>query len=265
MQEKQKSEGKCFFCGKTFVKAGINRHLAIHLKEKIETGKQGKSFFVKVETNKRWGSSLYFLSLWIDGEAKMKDIDFFLRAIWLECCGHMSAFRNPKMRSSWGGMFDTMDAYDYLEKGNIAKYEKIMAETTGEIPMSRKVKDALYSGLELEYEYDFGSSTELTITVIDEYPIKADEKIVLLSRNEPLEIMCSICKKVPATQICSVCVCEEEEAMFCDKCAKNHAKQCEDFADYASMPVVNSPRMGVCGYEGGDIDKERDGVFVLKE
>ena len=264
MQEKQKSEGKCLFCGKTFAKAGINRHLATHLKEKVETGKPGKSFLVKVETSKRWGSSPYFLSLWIDGEAKMKVFDDFLRDIWLECCGHMSAFRNPKLKKSGYGMFDTMDAYDYLEQGNVAKYEKIMEEAAGEVPMSRKVKDALYSGLVLEYEYDFGSSTELTVTVIDEYPIKTDKKIVLLSRNEPLEIMCCMCGAVPATQICSVCM-YDEEATFCDKCATKHAKKCEDFADYASMPVVNSPRMGVCAYEGGIIDTERDGVFVLKE
>ncbi len=130
--------------------------------------------------------------------------------------------------------------------------------------MSRKTKDALYEGLALEYEYDFGSSTELTITVMSEYPIKADKKIVLLSRNEPLEIMCTTCGKLPATQVCTVCM-WEEDAVFCDKCAKKHAKKCEDFADYASMPIVNSPRMGVCAYEGGTIDTERDGVFVLKE
>jgi len=264
MQEKLKSEGKCLFCGKTFAKAGINRHLATHLSEKVETGKPGKSFLVKVETDKRWGSTPYFLSLWIDGEAKMDDFDHFLRAIWLECCGHLSAFRNPKMRRSGVGMFDEMDAYEYLEKGNVAKYEKIMEETSGQIPMSRKAKDALYKGLVLEYEYDFGSSTELTITVMDAYPIKADKEIVLLSRNEPLELMCTICGKVPATQICSVCM-YDDDAMFCDKCAKKHAKECEDFADYASMPVVNSPRMGVCAYEGGDIDTERDGVFVMKK
>jgi hypothetical protein len=30
------------------------------------------------------------------------------------------------------------------------------------------------------------------------------------------------------------------------------------------MPIVNSPRMGECGYEGGRIDKKRDGVFEKK-
>jgi len=139
-----------------------------------------------------------------------------------------------------------------------------MEEKRGEIPTSRKVKNALYKGLVLNYEYDFGSSTELTITIVDEYPVKAEKEIVLLSRNEPLQIMCSICKKVPATQMCSICM-YEEDAEFCDKCAKKHAKKCEDFADYAAMPVVNSPRMGVCAYSGGIIDVERDGVFILKE
>jgi hypothetical protein len=57
----------------------------------------------------------------------------------------------------------------------------------------------------------------------------------------------------------------DEDASFCNECAKKHAKKCDDFAEYAAMPVVNSPRMGVCGYEGGRIDTERDGVFVLKK
>ena len=244
MQEKLISEGKCLFCGKTFAKAGISRHLETHLKEKVETGKSGKSFLAKVEINKRWGSAPYFLSLWIDGEAKMKDLDDFLRGIWLECCGHMSAFKDSKMQNSRGGMFGMME------------------ENAGEISMSRKAKDVLRKDLVLDYEYDFGSSTELSITVVEEYPYKADKKIVLLSRNEPLKIMCSVCGKVPAAQICTVCM-YDKEAAFCDKCAKKHAKECEDFDDYAAMPVVNSPRVGVCAYEGGTIDTERDGVYKV--
>jgi len=222
MQEKLKSEGKCLFCGQVFTKAGINKHLATHLKKIVKSGETGKSFLVKVETSKYWGPTPYFLSLWIDGETTMKTIDKFLRDIWLECCGHLSEFYG------------------------VAK--------------TKKAKDVFTKGMQLEYEYDFGSSTELTITVVDEYPIKADKKIILLSRNEPLEILCSVCDKAPATQICVICV----EFEFCDKCAEIHAEECGDFADYASMPMVNSPRMGECGYMGGSIDVERDGVFVLK-
>ena len=49
---------------------------------------------------------------------------------------------------------------------------------------------------------------------------------------------------------------------YCEKCKKKPEKTCED-ADYSMMSVVNSPRMGECGYEGGSIDTERDGVYVL--
>jgi len=255
-------EGECLYCKEKFLKAGINRHLQKHLAEKVKGNKPGKSFLLKIETNPKWESSVYFLSLWVDGETTIGDIDTFLRRIWLECCGHMSSFTNPKNKRK-GGMWNFFEAENLLAKGKTKDYEKMMEEANGEIPNSRKVKAALAKNMKIEYAYDFGSTTELQLTVLEEYPVKADEDIVLLSRNEPLEILCENCGKEPATQICSVCLGNEKNA-FCKKCAKQHAKTCSDFADYAAMPVVNSPRMAVCGYEGGTIDKQRDGVFVKR-
>ena len=135
-----------------------------------------------------------------------------------------------------------------------------MEEASGEIPMSRKAKDVFTPDLKLEYEYDFGSSTYLLITAVAQFPFKTDDDIVLLSRNEPLKLICHVCKKEPAVQICTVHD-WNEASIFCPKCAKKHEKECDDFEDYAAMPIVNSPRMGVCGYDGGTIDAERDGVF----
>ncbi|KZX16163.1 hypothetical protein MBCUT_10290 [Methanobrevibacter cuticularis] len=212
-----KSEGKCIFCGKTFTKAGINRHLKTHLKQKEAENIKGQSYLIKIESNPYYGSLPYFLSLWVDGEATMEDIDSFLRGIWLECCGHMSDF------------------------------------SSGQVSMSEKVKEVFYKDLKLGYEYDFGSTTELQLTVLGEYSVKAEDEIVLLSRNDPLKWKCDSCNEEIATQICTV-----HDSMFCDKCGKKHEKECPDFEDYAYMPVVNSPRMGVCGYEGGSIDIERD-------
>lgn len=254
MSEKLNSEGKCLFCSKLYKKGGINRHLQKHLEQKAIEGRPGKSFLLKVETDKSWGSTPYFLSLWMDGETKMNELDFFLRSIWLECCGHMSSFTNPKERSKYGDMGNFFDLENFLKKG-----KNSMEAQNGEVPMSRKAKAVFEEKLTLEYEYDFGSTTALQITAMQEYPVKADQKIVLLSRNEPLAMMCSSCGKKPATQVCSVCL-YEEDAQFCDSCAVKHAKQCEDFDDYAAMAIVNSPRMGVCAYEGGDIDVERDGI-----
>lgn len=257
------SVGKCVYCNKEFNKSGISRHLAKHLGEKTNLSKPGKSFLVKIEINPKWGASPYFLHLWVDGNSTMKEIDTFLRRIWLECCGHMSSFKNPKQATKGHGMWDFFEAQNLLSNGKTKAYEQLMEDSNGEIPMSRKTKDALQKGIKLVYEYDFGSTTELYLSVTEAYPMAADEKIILLSRNEPPEILCETCGTKPAIKICSVCM-DQHESAFCNTCAKKHAKTCPDFEDYASMPVVNSPRMGVCGYEGGTIDTKRDGPFVVK-
>lgn len=234
--------GKCLFCNAEFPKSGISRHLNKHLSQQVKELKPGISYHVKIEPDYRGGSP-YFLNLWVDGNAQMRDVDHFLRAIWLECCGHLSSFTLPKQRKTlW--MFD--------EDEMMSEIDEIMNSRTSGI---------LTKGMKLKYEYDFGSTTELLLTVVDMFNVKSPENITLLSRNEPLEIMCDDCGSEPASQICTACY---EENFFCKKCAKKHAQTCEDFADYSAMPVVNSPRMGVCGYEGGTIDKNRDGIFVKK-
>ena len=171
-EEKLKSEGKCLFCGKTFSKAGINRHLKMHLEEKLVERKAGESFLLKVELNpKYYGGYPYSLSLWVNGETTMEKIDDFLRNIWLECCGHMSAFRDPiKRRQRNGGLWSFFEAEELLEAGKTKEYERLMEETAGEIPMSRKAKNVFYQDFKLEYEYDFGSTTALLITTIAQYP-----------------------------------------------------------------------------------------------
>ena len=258
---KLKSEGKCLYCDETFTKVGIHKHLQKHLKDKIAYNKPGQSFLIKAEPNPRWGSTPYFLSLWINGETWMEEVDQFLRDIWLECCGHMSAFTYSKNRKNTGEKFDFLRAEELLKAGKGKEYEEMMDDLNGEVPFSRKAKKAFYEGLQLRYQYDFGSTTELLITVIAEYPVKADDPIVLLSRNEPPKLICEHCGKAAATQTCSVCCGYEDEGLFCEECAQEHAETCGAFEEYAAMPVLNSPRMGVCGYGGGRIDTARDGVF----
>ena len=117
--------------------------------------------------------------------------------------------------------------------------------------------------MKITYDYDYGSTTRLFLKGLKHYQLNETKNVLLLSRNEPEKIMCSTCKKKPAICLCVTCN-YESDAFFCEKCAKKHEKECEDFADYSEMPVVNSPRMGVCGYEGGSIDLERDGVYKMK-
>ncbi|MDR2086606.1 MAG: hypothetical protein LBP72_05465 [Dysgonamonadaceae bacterium] len=256
-----KSEGKCLFCGKIYTKTGISRHLQTHLKQKVQENKRGQSYLIKVEPHPRWDALPYFLSLWVDGSATMNDVDIFLRAIWLECCGHMSSFTLPQNRRHYD-MLTFIESQNLLKQGKYDEYDKLMEANAKTIAMSRQVTEILRKELKVNYEYDFGSTTELLLTVIEEYPVEADKMIVLLSRNEPLKLLCDTCKTQPATQLCTAHGWDGDQ-MFCDKCAEKHAEICEDFSEYASLPVVNSPRMSVCCYSGGRIDTERDGVFSI--
>ncbi|MGK0363956.1 MAG: hypothetical protein ACI85O_001010 [Saprospiraceae bacterium] len=228
------SEGVCFYCKETKTGAGIGRHLSSHLK-KIEKESVTKktAYHLKISC-----SSLYFLHILIHENSNLEDLDAYLRAIWLECCGHMSSFEIKGKRSG-GGWFD--DDMEFGIKKHVA------------------VKKTFVKGLKLTYEYDFGSTTQLDIQVANAYNIDiTKEGIILLSRNEPLKYLCSKCGEKPAEVLCSVCW---ENNTFCKSCKKIHAKECEDFADYSEMDLVNSPRAGVCGYDGGRIDLERDGIW----
>ena len=234
MSEKLKSEGKCVYCNQVFAKAVMTKHLAKHL-EDLEKEKKASetAFHVRIDAEEM------FLNLLVAGDAQLADLDDFLRAIWLECCGHMSSFKQKGKK------------YDYDWNDENADF--------GE-PMQKRIDNIFKENMILNYDYDYGSTTKLDIKILKAYKIALIQPILLLSRNEPLAIMCGICKEKPAVKICSVHM-YEEYAFYCKDCQKKHAKVCSDFKDYAAMKVINSPRMGVCGYDGGTIDLKRDGVF----
>lgn len=218
------SEGQCVFCNEYFSQNEIGRHLATHLKvkEKEDKGKQTNIFnHIVVEAD------VMFLHLLVKSSCEMVEIDSSLRDVWLECCGHESGFH--------------IKGRDEIE----------MDEIVGHVLMP---KSKIY------HDYDYGTTTRTFIKCIKVYDLDFDDDLVLLSRNQPLKIICSSCNTKTATVLCSICI-WNAESFFCTTCAKKHAKTCEDFDDYASMPVVNSPRMGECGYEGGVYDKGRDGVY----
>jgi len=176
---------------------------------------------------------------WIHFEAPesvgLRTIDGFLRDIWLECCGHMSSFTIAGER------------YVAPSQGAMREY--------GDHPMNAKLADVLLPGMRFLHEYDFGSTTELFVDVIARGVPKAKSGPVrLLARNDPPDIRCYACNR-SATTICGEC--EEEIAepkdiasrYFCDRCIDDRAKHPHD-DENMRMPVVNSPRMGVCGYTG---------------
>lgn len=224
MAENLTSEGKCVYCNEVFSQKEITKHLTGHLKKLEKDNEEANTEnFCHIEVE----AGEMFLHLLVKGSAKMKDIDTFLRKIWLDCCGHMSGFSHKRAKVS----------------------------------MSHAVENVFAPKVKIQHDYDYGTTTTVFLKGHKKYELEGKDKIVLLSRNEPLKIMCSICNAKPASCLCTVCL-WEESSFFCESCTEKHEEICEDFSDYANAPIVNSPRMGECGYDGGVIDKDRDGCFA---
>ena len=207
-------KGRCTFCGGIFGKGAMKRHLESCKERKVEPGKS-KLFHIVVS------AGVYWMHLDVSGNAALKDLDGFLRNIWLECCGHLSAF--------------TIAGVEYLS----SPYEP------GDKSMNVKLSKIISPEMKFIHEYDFGTTTELELKVLSEREGRMDDNIEILARNEPPQLMCGKCGK-PATQICSECIWESDEnGLLCDKCARKH-----ECGEDMMLPMVNSPRSGVCGYTG---------------
>ena len=138
------SDGNCFICGKTAGKTAIKNHIL-----KDHNSGDESCYLLRAEGayNKN-----YWLLFTLALDAPLSAADKFLRQIWCECCGHMSAFRI-----------------------GVREFGK-----------ARKLS-ALSVGATLLYEYDFGSTTSIIVTVVDEISrAKQQEKVRLLARNVPL-------------------------------------------------------------------------------
>ncbi len=221
MENKEmKRPGKCNLCNTTFSKAAMTKHLksCIQREETPARRKKTRLFHLLVEGS---GMPDYWMHLEVPAGATLQDLDSFLRDIWLECCGHLSAFTIEEVS------YAIEPQKDLGDKGMKVKLGKVLAP-----------------GMKFIHEYDFGTTTELKLKVVEEREgERGDEPVRILARNEPPKIMCESCGKL-ATYVCTQCM-YEGEAWLCDDCAREHGCG-EDML----LPVVNSPRVGMCGYTG---------------
>jgi hypothetical protein len=189
-------------------------------------GKLAHLFHLRVEGAE---SPIYWLDLEIKSHSLLSDLDEFLRRIWLECCGHLSAFHFGRV------------SYTIAME---APFDSWSDERDMDVP----VAELFYPiGTRFTYEYDFGSTTSLSLRIQGEREGKGGRSLVrFLARNEPPVWPCAVCKQ-PATFVCPFCV-YDGEPFYCDQ----HCSQHECYDEEAFLPIVNSPRMGTCGYTGED-------------
>jgi hypothetical protein len=118
-----------------------------------------------------------------------------------------------------------------------------------EADMNVELGEVLKVGQKFSYTYDFGSSTNLTLRVIAEREgvEREDEDsdtIQVMARNEQPVIPCRACGK-PAIGI-FMGYGSPYYGAVCETCAKTDRGEYDD----EMLPIVNSPRVGVCGYTG---------------
>jgi len=207
--------GSCIFCQKDLPKVAVAKHLSTCPRRPHG---DRKAFHLVVESPRR----PYWLHLEADSKATLKDLDHLLRELWLECCGHLSAFTIENIDFTSG-------APQGIEDRN----------------MDVALEKVLTPGLTCRYQYDFGSTTELQVRVIVALTTghKGKPPIIQLARNSPPIVECSHCNQ-PSRLICTECVYSGKGAL-CNKCAKDHP-----CGEEMILALVNSPRAGVCAYAG---------------
>lgn len=206
--------GTCLLCQDRYQHAEASKHL-----RGCKGLKPGKTpaFLLQAEGQ---GMPQYWLHFVASSGATLRELDHFLRRTWLECCGHGSEF-------------------DIQGK----RYATVPMEA-GDPDMGSRLEDVLRPRLAFHYSYDYGSTTELSLKVLAGVELQgAKPKVRLLGRNDSPEHACTGCGK-PAGIICGECALQGAGTL-CDVCGKGHG-----CGEEMLLPLVNSPRTGICGYTG---------------
>ena len=115
----KRTKGKCKYCGKEYTFSYMNKHLPVceerQKKWAEETGGKKCGYF-ELAVYPKYNRD-YWLYVEIKETATLKDVDQFLRDIWVECCGHLSAFKiggvsydvMPQNDFFWGGTRKSMN------------------------------------------------------------------------------------------------------------------------------------------------------------
>ena len=224
------TDGGCTICGQTMTLRRMRGHLLGHFKEG-EGGREVPAGACLVRIT-GYSPIRHWLYVRIGPRATLRTLDALLRDVWVDCCGHLSSFSTDET-SYESSVGDPDMGYDDRE-----------TET-----MDVGAADVLSEYGSLRYEYDYGTTTELFVSMACECPsagIEPDE-IELVARNVDIPYDCTECGgRGEAVCLCVNCTWADKYTLMCAACAKKHGHAGGEETHLLS--VTNSPRMGMCAY-----------------
>lgn len=210
-----KYDGTCQYCEGKYSLTMMKKHLNICPARQLlmsSDKRNASGVLVSAQLGRQ-----YWLLVELRATATLADLDDFLRYQWLECCGHLSEFEIDGV------------CYGSHPEG----FERSM-----KAPIQR----VLGPGMTFSHDYDFGSTTTLKLQMLSApQPIALQAKTQLAAINLAPDFACHSCGQ-QAEMVCTECY---EEPFYCESCLEDH-----ECGPEMALPIVNSPRMGVCAYEG---------------
>jgi ribosomal protein L37AE/L43A len=268
-EEEVKLKGICTACRNSFPLSSCKKHFFYCSKilnyltngayNPLENSNVSKFFtsgyVLKIVDNER--PQTYFSFITAPCSLSLKDLDTFLKAFWCHCCSHMSCFIDLTTQKEY---------FPYLySNSSFPNYEihDLMSNYSIEDVFNSNSTSSSPSYPSLLYEYDFSENrTTLFISVVEKIVTTCPKnRFTVLIQNEEPHYCCENCSENQKIE-------ENEASIYCSNCCKaycndclrssnnrNHLKQCDSSC---FLPVVNSPRVGKCCYQGQSVFSTMD-------
>ncbi len=220
-----------------------------------EQGPKERLFHIRVDCPY---APMYWMHIEIRASAPLVELDRFLRAVWVECCRHLSQFvvdntyyLSNRTKRTWEPPKEEPEEDKIVPEAITTEEQKVLwdaletlfSDWPEEKGMEVPLEQAVQVGSTFKYEYDMGTPTELRLKVIEEREgVPPLDGVRILARNYAPFIPCEECgERATVIHVWG----EEGPIALCDR----HAREVPNWPE-GFLPVVNSPRVGECAYVG---------------
>jgi len=192
-----------------------SREYSKHLIDCIcEKEKNNSGYLIEFTSKSPITKKKYFIYAIFGLYCTFEDINLFLREEWCDCCQHLSTF-------------------DVIILENNKKLKVMDIDFDINISIFENAEKFIY-------EYDMGTPTIVEFKIIKKLNSNiSDSKIDIIFQNKPHILKCECNNNAKYTYL---------DTLLCDECYDDI--DCEEQIDI----LVNSPRTGICGYEGKTIN-----------